>query len=218
MEFVTLEAPFECPEDPPAELHRFLKPGQTKFRGWLKFDKLLDPSKQDGSPSDISGLEECFKYIQDNMNTLGPFDGLMGFSQGGIVFRHFYRITQLIAPEDFAIQQMPKFVIFVASPVFKNMVLNYKGNKYAHTDEPILPMPSLHINGTKDYLYEKLTAHHLFTPESKPVVIEFEDGHRFPRKLGDAEYRQMTDFLRKQYELKNGSAEGFDVTHEHYDF
>lgn len=60
MEFVTLEGPFECPEDPPAELHRFLKAGQTKFRGWLKFDKHLDPSKKTESPSDISGLEESF--------------------------------------------------------------------------------------------------------------------------------------------------------------
>ena len=49
----------------------------------------------------VFGLEEVATYLADILKTQGPFDGVVCFSQGGIIFRHFHRITQEIDPEAF---------------------------------------------------------------------------------------------------------------------
>ena len=88
----------------------------------------------------VFGHEECVDYLVDIMRSEGPFDGVLCFSQGGIIFRHFHRITQEIDPQAFALPgvsdgrqtfQMPKFMISVASPVFPKMRFRYKNDEYA---------------------------------------------------------------------------------------
>ena len=99
IDFVTIDAPFECREDPPQELKRFLAKGRKKFRSWLKF-----PSWEEDlglGPNEVCGLEEAVDHLISALKTQGPFDGVLGFSQGGIIFRHFYRITQEIDPDSF---------------------------------------------------------------------------------------------------------------------
>lgn len=78
MDFVDIDAPFECPEKPPAELQRFLKNGRTKLRSWLKFASWDE--KQRLSPNVVFGLEEVVEYLAEVMKTQGPFDGVICFS------------------------------------------------------------------------------------------------------------------------------------------
>jgi len=91
IDFVIIDAPFECPDEPLRELQRFLAEGRTHFRSWLKF-----PTWEKGlglSPDVVYGLEDAVQYLVEKMKTEGPFDGMMSFSQGGIILRHFHRIT-----------------------------------------------------------------------------------------------------------------------------
>ena len=37
IDFVIVDAPFECPGAPPKELERLLAPDRTNFKSWLKF-------------------------------------------------------------------------------------------------------------------------------------------------------------------------------------
>lgn len=64
-----IDAPFECPEEAPRELQRFLKDGRTNFRSWLKFPNW----QQDGgvalAPDVVFGLEEVVEYLADIMKT-----------------------------------------------------------------------------------------------------------------------------------------------------
>ena len=94
IDFVFIDAQFECPEEPVKELKRFLEPGHSHFRSWLKFPQWNKDQRQ--SPDVVTGLEEAVEYLADVMKSQGPFDGVWAFSQGGIIFRHFYRITQEI--------------------------------------------------------------------------------------------------------------------------
>ena len=41
------------------------------------------------------------------------------------------------------------------------------------------------MHGTKDGYIEHLTIKKLFTEASKPLVIEFDEGHKFPRAISD---------------------------------
>jgi hypothetical protein len=45
--------------------------------------------------------------------------------------------------------------------------------------------PSLHLHGTKDVYGKMLTIEKLFKEESNPIVVTYEDGHKFPRALSD---------------------------------
>ena len=97
IDFVVIDAPFETPDEPPRELRKFLEPsGRTRFRSWLKFASW--DSETNHSPDVVYGLEEVVEYLVEVMKTQGPFDGVLAFSQGGIIFRHFVRITQEIEP------------------------------------------------------------------------------------------------------------------------
>ena len=100
MEFTVVDAPFEAYEEIPKELKRFLQHPDAKFKSWLKFPKKRGDSEQT-SPDCVYGLEEIVKFLGDILRQQGPFDGILAFSQGGIIYRHFYRITQEIDPESF---------------------------------------------------------------------------------------------------------------------
>ena len=109
------------------------------------------------SPNEVYGLEESVAHLIDAIKLQGPFDGVIGFSQGGIIFRHFHRITQEIDRKSFEspidsskqVFEMPKFMISVASPVFK-MKFRYKGQTYEQRMTPQFNFPSVHLHGTSD--------------------------------------------------------------------
>ena len=129
MEFSFVNAPFECREDPPRELQRFLTSPEAKFKSWLRFH---EQRSETTSPDCVYGLEEVCRYLADILKNQGPFDGILAFSQGGIIYRHFYRITQEIDPEAYQdkfgnpLFTLPKFAVMVASPVFPKMKFMYK--------------------------------------------------------------------------------------------
>jgi len=69
----------------------------------------------------------------------------------------------------------------VASPVFTNMKFIYNDKVYDQLQLPQFNFPSVHLHGTQDNYSKFLTINELFTKESKPLVIEFNEGHKFPR-------------------------------------
>mmetsp|Transcript_27560 Transcript_27560/g.36829 ORF Transcript_27560/g.36829 Transcript_27560/m.36829 type:complete len:154 (-) Transcript_27560:366-827(-) len=142
MDFVVVDAPLECPSDPPRELKRFLtSSGRSHFRSWLKFAQWTPELNLD--PDTVYGLEEVVAFLVDVLKSQGPFDGVLCFSQGGIIYRHFHRITQEIDRASFQsradprrqVFEMPKFMISVGSPVF-DMQFCYKGELYRQRMTP----------------------------------------------------------------------------------
>ena len=228
MDFSLVNAPFECIDDPPRELRKkFQNPNNPnqKFKSWLKFHQWLSQKdRETESPDVVFGLEESVDYLIDIMRQQGPFDGVLCFSQGGIMFRHFHRITQEIDPQSFKLNetkqtfQMPKFMISVASPVFPKMKFKYKNQEYAQRCIPQFNFPSIHLQGTKDQYNADVRIEQLFMKEANPVVVSFDEGHKFPRIISDPEFAKLKTFVLEQYNVKNGSFDGFDCDYERYNF
>ncbi|KAJ1861192.1 Family of serine hydrolases 3 [Coemansia sp. RSA 2703] len=48
---------------------------------------------QSADPEIVNGLEKSFEYLADVLETQGPFDGIIGFSQGKYKFTLFVAIN-----------------------------------------------------------------------------------------------------------------------------
>ena len=82
----------------------------------------------------------------------------------------------------------------------------------------MLKAPSIHLKGSKDKFAPQLTIEKLFFPEFNPLVIPYDDGHRFPRSLSDESFSILKNFVREQFKSKNGGENGFEVDYESYNF
>lgn len=156
MEFTMINAPFECKDEPPKELRRFIPQNSedARFKSWLLFHSWLQQDEQVGATPDcVYGLEKVTQFLGDFLAQQEPFDGILAFSQGGIIYRHFYSISQQIDPAAFKDQhgnpkfKIPRFLICVASPVFPRMRFSYKNITYPQAQEPTFDFPSIHLNG-----------------------------------------------------------------------
>ena len=78
IDFEVIDAPFECPVEPPRELQRFLAEDRTHFMSWLKFSEWNQEAGL--SPDIVYGLEEVVEYLVSVLKTHGPFDGVLAFS------------------------------------------------------------------------------------------------------------------------------------------
>lgn len=72
--------------------------------------------------------------------------------------------------------------------------------------------------GTEDTFKEHLNVHKLFEAASNPIVVTYNEGHRFPRRLSDEGFTALKDFVRARYEEKNGDDAEFDVEYTEYNF
>ena len=98
------------------------------------------------------GIDVSINHIIDVLKNQGPFDGVLGFSQGGIVWRKFHTIVQKIDPASYPKDSfvMPSFFISVGCPVNPNIKAFYKGKAYEQRMTKQYDFPSLHIVGEKD--------------------------------------------------------------------
>ena len=118
---------------------------------------------------------------------------------------------------------MPKFLIAVASPVFPKMKFLYKNVEYSQRCTAQFDFPSCHLNGKKDTFAKNLTCHTLFKGKSEgaaypPQVVEFNEGHKFPRRIDDENFASLKQFVKDMYVQKNNNEDGFEVDYEKYNF
>jgi hypothetical protein len=79
----------------------------------------------------------------------------------------------------------------------------------------------VHLHGKKDTFSKYLTIKQLFTEESEPLVIEFDEGHKFPRHISDEGFTALKEFVRARYVEKNSHEkdnENFEVDYEKFNF
>lgn len=128
-------------------------------------------------------IKDTMKYILDFVKKEEPFDGVLGFSQGGAAATYFTYYCEFYADKikDF---QIPKFAILLCSASFYP----------TFSEKYIINTPSIHFIGENDFLFSKP----LFTSTlfNKPIVIFHKEGHKIP-KLREFEIGIMKDFFRK---------------------
>ncbi len=82
MDFHIVQAPHDVPEEPSkALLDRGFKP---PFKSWLKIGEWRTNQETGESerhaPNNVYGAEESVKFLLDQINSHGPFDGVLSFS------------------------------------------------------------------------------------------------------------------------------------------
>ncbi|KAH9712806.1 alpha/beta-Hydrolases superfamily protein [Citrus sinensis] len=119
---------------------------------------------------------ESIAYIEDYMVTHGPFDGLLGFSQGAFIAA----ASPGMQAEGVAFTKVPKikFVILIAGAKFLGFKFGQPKLAVNAFSSPV-QCPSLHIIGENDFLKEQGMV--LLESFVDPVVIYHSKGHTIPR-------------------------------------
>ncbi|KAL3504838.1 hypothetical protein ACH5RR_034679 [Cinchona calisaya] len=188
LDLVYVDAPFPCQGK--SEVEGIFDP---PYYEWFQFNKEF---------TEYQNFDECLAYIEDYMIKHGPFDGLLGFSQGAILSAALPGLQE----KGVAITQVPKirFLIIIGGAKFKNQ--SVAGKAYA---SPI-QCPSVHFLGEHDFL--KPYGTELIESCIDPLVIHHPKGHTIPR-FDDKGLEDMHCFLdRLQKEVASNSEQ--DISSE----
>lgn len=130
-------------------------------------------------------LEECTEYISELVAKHGPFDGLIGFSQGAFLSAALASLQE----KGHVLASSPplRFTIIISGGVLSNSE-QYLKDCYS---KPI-KCPSVHLIGEKDFL--KPSNEELLKCFENPVVIRHGARHTVPR-LGEDEVATIQEFL-----------------------
>uniref|UniRef100_A0A1J3FF01 Serine hydrolase domain-containing protein n=1 Tax=Noccaea caerulescens TaxID=107243 RepID=A0A1J3FF01_NOCCA len=157
LDLVFLDAPFPCQGK--SDVEGIFDP---PYYEWFQFNKEF---------TEYTNFENCLEHLEDRMIELGPFDGLIGFSQGAILSGGLPGLQA----KGIALQKVPKikFVIIIGGAKFKDTKV--AENAYSSSVET----PSLHFLGETDFL--KPYGIELIDSFKNPVVVHHPKGHTVPR-------------------------------------
>ncbi|KAH0941779.1 hypothetical protein HID58_001416 [Brassica napus] len=170
LDLVFLDAPFPCQGK--SDVEGIFDP---PYYEWFQFNKEFN---------EYTNFEKCLEYLEDRMIELGPFDGLIGFSQGAILSGGLPGLQA----KGIALQKVPKikFIIIIGGAMFKST----KVAKDAYSST--MDIPSLHFLGETDFL--KPYGTELIDSFKNPVVVHHPKGHTVPR-LDEKSLEKVTAFI-----------------------
>ncbi|XP_047307022.1 uncharacterized hydrolase C22A12.06c-like [Impatiens glandulifera] len=179
MDLVFPDAPY--PSQGKSEVEGIFDP---PYYEWFQFNKEF---------TDYTNFEECLAYIEDYMVNHGPFDGLLGFSQGAILSAALPGL-QAKGMALTKVEKM-KFLIIIGGA----KLLNASIADVAYSSP--IQCPSLHFLGEKDFLKPHGTV--LLESCIDPVLIHHPKGHTIPR-IDEDNLPVMLSFIEKIQKLVSG--------------
>ncbi|RYR42036.1 hypothetical protein Ahy_A08g038486 isoform D [Arachis hypogaea] len=123
LDLVFLDAPFPCQGK--SDVEGIFDP---PYYEWFQFNEEF---------TEYTNFDECVQYIEDYMIKHGPFDGLLGFSQGAVLSAALTGLQE----KGEALTKVPKvkFIIIISGAKFKSSLIMEKAYS-----SPI-SCPSLHF-------------------------------------------------------------------------
>ncbi|KAK2992090.1 hypothetical protein RJ640_023473 [Escallonia rubra] len=181
IELVFVDAPF--PAQGESDVEGILDP---PYYEWFQFNKEF---------TEYTNFDECLAYIEDCMINYGPFDGLLGFSQGAILSAALPGLQK----KGVALMNVPKirFLIIIGGATLKEPSLAEKAYF------PQIECPSIHFIGETDYFLKDYGTE-LLKAFVDPVVIHHPKGHIVPR-IDEKSLPIMLSFLDKIQIMVNHS-------------
>ncbi|KAF0695589.1 Aste57867_13629 [Aphanomyces stellatus] len=182
-EFSWVNAPLRASSRPDQGILDFFGEEGPYFEWWEEFNR---------ERWSYPGHKVSLPFLQNYIETQGPFDIIIGFSQGS-------SITHLLTAHYQAKgQKIPyKAVVSVCGGPARDgmpeeLLLDGETKKYAQ-----LKIPSIHIVGEKDDIFDlgnDLVEH--YSPQSRSYYTH-PDGHRFPAQpAARPMYKEIADKLR----------------------
>mmetsp|Transcript_7816 Transcript_7816/g.17530 ORF Transcript_7816/g.17530 Transcript_7816/m.17530 type:complete len:228 (-) Transcript_7816:165-848(-) len=139
--------------------------------------------QRDRDPPGVRGMKEATEEVVRFLKTHGPFQGLMGFSQGASL------VTTL------AHMQQTQHELFRGGSLFDFVVLIGGVTPPLITaEEAHLLLPSCHIMGTRDHVYVHSQALTTYYDASSRVVLQHNEGHNIP-SLRAGLYPLISEFV-----------------------
>ncbi|KAK2376111.1 dihydrofolate reductase [Trifolium repens] len=171
LDLVFVDAPFPC--NGKSDVEGIFDP---PYYEWFQFNKEF---------TEYTNFDECLEYIEDYMIKHGPFDGLLGFSQGAILSGALPGLQE----KGVALRKVPKvkFLIIIGGAKFKAPSVVEKA--YSST----IGCRS-HFIGENDFL--KQYGKELIESYVDPMVIHHPKGHTVPR-LDDKSLNTMIGFIER---------------------
>lgn len=179
IEFVFVNAPFEFVN------YNFIPtPITDKRYQWMSYKP-----EWKGTEFDYDTFEESIAFIVNYINQNGPFDGLLGFSQGAVVC-----VGALLNVQQWArLPSCIKFVILIGCPI----IVDSRLKPILETFHQQNHLPTLHISGRTDSLITtdmSETTFKCFNPSYAEFYVH-KGGHYCP---SDSDFRQkLTDFIQR---------------------
>jgi predicted esterase len=183
--------------------------------------------KGDGEPYTYEGIEQGLSHIASVLKEQGPFDGVVGFSQGGAAaamvasllepgrraaFEKLYPEGGMRYPESF--EEDTGYIEGVVHPPLK-FAVSYSGfaargkNPYHAFYEPQIQTPVLHFLGTQDVVVEEARSLALVDACAKReerYVVYHPGGHFLP-STQKASVNALIGFIKEVLHGEKGSKE-----------
>ncbi|CAN4122357.1 unnamed protein product [Withania somnifera] len=172
LDLVFVDAP--CPSQGKSDVEGIFDP---PYYEWYQFNK---------DSKEYQNFDKCLEYIEECINKHGPFDGLLGFSQGAILSGALPGLQD----KGVGLTKVPKikYLMIIAGAKLQNKPLAEKAYSSAIT------CPSVHFLGEKDFL--KKGGIELLESCVDPVVIHHPRGHTIPR-FDEKGLESMLSFIEK---------------------
>lgn len=139
-------------------------------RGWWFSEQEADVFSALEEPTACRGLEAALDTVAQALNTLGPFDGLLGFSQGAALAAFVCALSQAGDPRF----PLPRFTILVSGFCPRG-----RGFKESTPQSP-LSLPSLHVFGDTDRVIPSQESVQLASHFLDAVTLTHSGGHFIP--------------------------------------
>ncbi|XP_065053287.1 esterase OVCA2-like [Rhopilema esculentum] len=179
IELVYITAPHKVPDQLQKEDENSEK--REEYGWWFSSEDPLSFSSLQTSDVDC-GHDESIKLIEDTFKEKGPFDGILGFSQGATVVSHICALSEEPdSPFKF------RFAILCAG--FKS-----KSSKHERFYQKQINCPSLHIFGDTDKVIAKERSEELSHLYNNRTVLSHAGGHFLPATSKEKKIYQ--DFLQ----------------------
>lgn len=141
--------------------------------------------------TEYENFEECIAFIEDFMVKSGPFDGLLGFSQGAFLAAALPGMQA----KGLVLTKVPKikFLILICGAKLGGSKFGAPPLATNAFSSPV-KCPSLHVIGENDFLKTESIA--LLDSFVDPIVIHHPKGHTIPR-LDDQSLEIVNNFIDK---------------------
>ncbi|XP_067289225.1 esterase OVCA2 [Pseudorasbora parva] len=188
VELVYISAPHQVPaiqNETNQEPEKMASSGEEDQKSWWFSDVEAQSFNAKQECESCLGLEESIKAVKTAVKNLGPFDGILGFSQGAALVAMLCALQEQKLQPDFNF----RFAILVAG--FRSACSQHQRFYIG----PVLTIPSLHVFGQDDRVIPEEMSRDLLPAFDGAQILVHPGGHFVPATSSHRQTYQ--DFLKK---------------------